>query len=550
MIHGIDVKARPFYLNETQETWVRESLESMSLKEKAGQLFCLMAFPEKLEEHKAAIREYSIGGLRYGPMCSKEELKQQFAELDAVAKYPLLKAANLEEGGNGAARDGFRFSTQMGAAATGRLEDVTHLAYTCAKEAAEVGINWAYSPVADIDRNFLNPITNVRSYGADVNKVVESTGEYVRVMQSAGIAACAKHFPGDGVDFRSQHLLPTVNSLPAEEWYRTYGAVYKSLIDHDLMTIMAGHIAQPMVQKDINPDMKPEDTLPGSMCKELLSGVLREKYGFNGVISTDATIMNGYNMAMEREKALPLSIEAGCDMFCFCMDLKEDVGYVLAGLETGLLTMERLNQAVTRILALKAKVATEKPVELPEAPIREWARACADHGVTLVKDVKDILPVKKERYDKILLSCLDDDGSPDGSLKDMMVAALEKEGIPVELYDPAVDELRGPASMDKRVLTIYVSNMEAKINNTANRLYWHARHGLGTPRFAKELDYIYISFGNPYHLMDVPRVPVYINAYTSSRIVVDAVVDKLFGGSEFKGISPVDPFCGLMDTRL
>lgn len=550
MIHGIDVTKRPFYLNPEQEAWVQGTLDSLSLKEKAGQLFCIMAFPDKLEEHKAAIREYSVGAFRYGPMCTKEELKKQFAELDSVAKIPLLKAANLEEGGNGAFRGGLRFSTHMGASATGRMEDVTHLAYACAMEGADAGINWAYSPVADIDMNFLNPITNVRSYGADAAVVMKATEEYVGVMQSAGIAACAKHFPGDGVDFRSQHLLPTVNSLSAEEWYRTFGAVYKNLIDHDLMTVMVGHIAQPAVQKDINPDMKPEDMLPGSMCKELLTGVLREKYGFNGVISTDATIMNGYNMAMEREKALPMSIEAGCDMFCFCIDLKEDVGYVLAGLENGLLTEERLNQAVTRILALKAKVAASEPAGLPDAPIREWAEECADHAVTLVKDVKGLLPINKERYDKILLSCLDDDGSPDGSLKDMMMAALEKEGIPVELYDPMKDELRGPAAMDKRALTIYVSNMEAKINNTANRLYWGARHGLGTPRFAKELDYIYISFGNPYHLMDVPRIPAYINAYTSSRTVVDAVVDKLFGRSAFKGISPVDPFCGLADARL
>ena len=150
MIHGIDVKARPFCLTDSEEAWVRETLNGMTRKEKAGQLFCLMAQPGKENELKEIIREYALGGVLYRPVLTKTELKETLDELEAASKYPLLKAANLEEGGNGAAKDGFRFASQMGTAASKDFEDVRRLAIVCAAEALETGLNWSFSPVATV----------------------------------------------------------------------------------------------------------------------------------------------------------------------------------------------------------------------------------------------------------------------------------------------------------------------------------------------------------------------------------------------------------------
>jgi len=546
---GIDLDKRPFYLDEEQENWVRETLGAMSLREKAGQLFCVMAKPGKDDEIKAVVKEYGVGGVLFRPVHTKAELKAIFKELDGLSKYPLIKSANLEEGGSGGFTDGIRFSTQMGAAACGNKEAVRRLAYACAAEGTEVGINWTYSPVCDLDWNFRNPITNVRSYGSDVEKVLEYTEEYVKVVQSAGMAACAKHFPGDGVDFRDQHLHPTCNTLPAKEWYDSYGRIYKNLIDHDLLSVMVGHILQPAVEREMNPDLKDCELLPGSLSRNLVTGVLREKFGFNGLITTDATVMNGFTMAMEREHAIPQAILAGCDMLCFSTDVGEDIGYIIKSVEEGWLPRKRLDEAIVRILAFKAKTVCRPAKGLPESPLEKWAGECAGQAVTLVKDVKKILPVKRENYDRIMLISLGEDATPDGSLKEMMAKSLESRGIPVEFYDAADDKTAGPGSLNKRVLTVYLCNMEAKSNNTAVHLYWPV-HAMGSPKFPKEADYIFISFSNPYHLADVPRVPAYINAYTASRFTVKAVAEKLFGESDFCGESPVDPFCGLFDTKL
>ena len=263
----------------------------------------------------------------------------------------------------------------------------------CGTEGSSIGINWTFSPVCDLDLNFLNPITNVRTFGSDLSRVEAMTESYVRAVQSCGLAACAKHFPGDGVDYRDQHLHPTVNSLSAEEWYGSYGAVYENLINKGLLSVMTGHIAQPKVALDLNPGLSFEEAmLPASLSRTLLTGVLREKYGFNGLITSDATIMGGYCQAMERRLAIPASIMAGCDMLVFNTDFEEDYQYILDALADGRLSMERLDEAVLRILALKAKVC--RKAENQPVPAALWHEEAAHKGITLVKNTQpEKLPI-------------------------------------------------------------------------------------------------------------------------------------------------------------
>ena len=133
--------------------------------------------------------------------------------------------------------------------------------------------------------NFRNPITNTRTFGADVERVLRNSEIYVETVQKAGLMACCKHFPGDGVDYRDQHLHPTYNSLGADEWRGSYGRIYKSLIDGGLMSVMVGHICQPALAMEKDPGLSFADVLPASLSRELLTGVLREEFGFNGLIT-------------------------------------------------------------------------------------------------------------------------------------------------------------------------------------------------------------------------------------------------------------------------
>ncbi|MCD8218335.1 MAG: glycosyl hydrolase family 3 [Clostridiales bacterium] len=545
----MNLTGKPFYLTEEQVRWVEDTLCSLDIKQKVGQLFCVMGQDYSAKELETLVRDYGIGGILFRPALAND-IRGWYEPLDAAAKIPLLKAANLEEGGSGGLSDGTFFGWPMTVAATDSKDMMKKFAGVCAREGQSVGINWTFSPVCDLDLNYRNPITNVRTFGSDFDRVRDFCSEYVKTLQGEGMAACAKHFPGDGVDFRDQHLHPTYNSLSAQEWYASYGAIYQQLIGDGLLSIMVGHIVQPNVAMDMNPELKFEDCLPGSMCRELLTGVLREKFGFNGLITTDATIMSGFTQALPRKKALPTAIMAGCDMLVFNTDFYEDYQYMLEALATGDLTPERLDEAVTRILALKAKVTGNQPRPAADVPSVQWQAECADQSVTLVKNIQDVLPITPERFPRIRLMTFGNDNTVDGSMTAIAEELLRAEGFETERFDIEQEDMHGTKDLPGGRLTLYLANCEHASNQTAIRLFWAKKHALDVPRHVDEEASIFVSFSNPYHLQDVPRVKTYINAYSCHRPMMEAVIAKLVGKSEFYGTSPVDAFCGLPDTRL
>lgn len=165
---------------------------------------------------------------------------------------------------------------------------VVYIAKVSCSEGAAVGCNWAFAPVVDIDRNWRNPITNVRTYGDDPDRVLECGLNYMKAAKEENVLVAIKHFPGDGCDEVDQHILTSVNSLSCEEWDATYGKIYGGLIEAGAQTVMVGHIAQPAYQKLYNPDF-PDKLVPATLSPELLKGLLRKKLGFNGLIVTDST---------------------------------------------------------------------------------------------------------------------------------------------------------------------------------------------------------------------------------------------------------------------
>ena len=551
----MNLQEKPFYLTREENDWVEETLRNMDDREKVGQLFCVMGngFSEDFSEKELdrMIKDYHVGAVLFRPLPA-EKILENYRRLDALAKIPLLKAANLEEGGSGAIAEGTLYAQPLTTAAANDVKYAGELAQVCANEGRSVGINWSFSPVTDINYNFQNPITHIRSFGSDPDMVRDYSLAYIKTLQEGGIAACAKHFPGDGVDFRDHHLHPTCNSLSAEEWYATFGRNYKAMIDEGLMSFMVGHITQPAVQMDIDPTLRIEDCLPASLSKELLKGVLREKFGFNGVICSDATIMRGFNQVMERRKGIPSAVEAGCDMLVFNVDFYEDYDYMLAGLENGILSRERLDEAVARILALKA--VTRRFTEFTERDPQnaKKSRACIERAITLVKNLEDVFPLTPEKYPEIILAPQGKDkgfGTQVG-LADMLEEKLTAEGFRVRRFGQNVAAPSKTADLAKNQLFLHVANYGADSNNTADRIYWVQPHAQDAPRFINEQTEIFISFGYPFHLQDAPRIKTYINCYTCNRAAVELVVDKMMGRGEFTGVSPVDAFCGLQDTRL
>ena len=557
----MDLKKKPFCLNDAEVEWVEKTLEQMTLEEKIGALFCPIGYSTE-PEYLDMMLGFHIGGLFFRDGVG-EEMRKTFEYAQSHSRIPLLIPSNLEAGGDGAATNGTPYGKQMACAAAGDKKYAYRLGKIACTEAAALGINWAFAPVVDIDRNYHNPITNVRTYGDDPDTVYTYAKEYMRAAKECNVAVSIKHFPGDGVDERDQHLLTSVNSLSMEEWDETYGKIYRRLIEDGALTVMAGHIAMPAYQEHYNPQTV-GSTIPASLSRELLNNLLRDKLGFNGLVITDATPMVGFTAAMAREKSVPLAIESGCDMFLFNKDLAEDYQFMMDGYKSGVLSEKRLLEANKRILALKAALklhekkaaGTLVPSEdslqvLKSRQHTEWAKELADRSITLVKDTQKLLPVSAERYPKVLLEIMGDFPSNERVLKQVK-EELEKKKFQVFVYEKenfevGVDNVK--TFKEKYDLVIYIGNVENASNQTTNRLNWYTFWGQGNnvPWFANEIPVLFISVANPYHLLDVPMIKTYINCYSNNEYVIEAVVEKITGNSEFKGKNPVDPFCGRKD---
>ena len=577
----IDLRANPFFLDDEDIRWVEETLASMTLEEKAGQIFCALGIGDDEGMLRGMINGIGIGGIMYRPG-PKAAVQNTHRKIQSMAKIPLLLAANTEAGGNGLSFEGTGFGAPMAVAAAGDPEYAYRMGYVACREGAAMGLNWSFAPIVDIDREFHNPITNTRTFGSDPDKVLACASRYLDAADECGVAVAIKHFPGDGVDERDQHILTSVNSLDCDEWMQTYGHIYRSLIDRGAKTVMVGHIAQPAWARRINPGISKRDALcPASLSPEILTGLLRGELGFNGLISTDSSAMVGFTAAMPRSRAVPTAIEAGCDMVLFNKDIREDYGYLLAGLENGLLSMERLNDAVKRILATKASLGLHRKqregtlVPGPEAleevgceKHRVWSDEVADRAVTLVHDRQGLLPISPKKYRRVYLNVIQKSMDPADPTVLQWKKLFEDEGFEVTVRDRRVSiepsdfdspelspekaalmgELyRGVEDMKKNYdLYVYVANMQNASNNTTLRLNWNVCFGLGddAPWLCAEIPVMMISTGYPYHLFDAPMIDTFINAYSNEPQFKRAVMDKIMGRSEFKGVSPVDPYCG------
>lgn len=555
---NVDLKAKPYELTDEQVQKLELIIGAMSIEEKCGQLFCDVQNNGDLSITLDRIKSKHVGAVM---ACTGKlgEVKAHIEQMQANARLPLLIAANLESGGNGAFEEGTYFGKQMQIAATKDTNNAKILGGICGSEGKLAGVNWAFAPVADIDCNFRNPITSVRTYGSDPMLVAEMVSQYITAVQAWDVASSVKHFPGDGVDERDQHFAMSVNSLSCEEWDKTYGEVYQRAIESGALTVMAGHIAMPAYEEYFSGEAIYR---PATQSENIITGLLKGKLHFNGMVTTDATQMIGFCSGLPRQEALIQSINSGCDMLLFSVDFEEDYQWVLEACKNGRIKPERLADAMRRILGVKMKLglfaeknSEEKPEDALDLPYHQsLAAACADASVTLVKDRLKLIPMDVEKYPRVLLEILGD--SPTNrQVEAWFKQAMEQKGFKVYTY--SLDELLAcrdsvTSFKEKYDLVLYVGNIDDTVGGPAARIRWYHQLGWGNhiPWFAQEVPTVCVSLGSPYLLLDVPMFSTYINGYSNSEFVVRAVVEKLVGESSFKGKSPVDPFCGYEDTKL
>ena len=228
-IFMVDLKQKPYFLNDEQIKYIEDKINEMSIEDKIGQLFFVVGQDSNTVNLSEFTKKYRPGGIMYRPD-KAAKIKDEVSKIQKASDIPLFVAANLESGGNGIASEGTWLGTPMEMAATGDFQSAYQLGRISGYEAAQVGVNMSFAPIVDIDMNFKNPIMNVRTFGSDKNRVIGMSSAQAKGLEECGIIPVIKHFPGDGVDERDQHLLSSVNSLQADEWMESYGQIYRSLI--------------------------------------------------------------------------------------------------------------------------------------------------------------------------------------------------------------------------------------------------------------------------------------------------------------------------------
>jgi len=287
----------------------------------------------------------------------------------------------------------------------------------------------------------------------------------------------------------------------------------------------------------------------------LLQGLLKEQLGFNGMVITDASHMLGMTSAMRREDYVPLAIAAGCDMFLFFSDIDEDFNFMLQGYRKGIISEERMTDALRRILGLKAKLNLHRkqaegsllksPDELAVVGCSEHLQLradAADKGITLVKNTLHQLPIRPETHPRIRLYYLTGEmggihGATSRSLE-VITAELEKRGFQVTLNDGSTrvrgSTLKYRQEVDAALIFADVVGYGAENNY---RIRWKQAMSSDCPWYVHEVPTVFVSLNYTTHLHDVTMVKCLINAYHNNPEIIRQVIDKIMGESEFKGVA-------------
>lgn len=529
-------------ISKKKKNWVEETLSKLDLEEKIAQMVCergtdMMCRDNPLEW----LRRNPVGSIFVGSEIIHDSTQESASVTECLKKFnssaPKVPPAVCGDFEHGIGQNIAGFTHLPDTMALSATFD-TGLAYEygriIAEEGRSIGLHWGFGPVADLNLNHCNFVTNTRCTGDDPEHAITMLKELVRGMQENGMSACPKHFPGDGTDTRNQHVVTSLNLLSQKEWKQMHGKVFQALIDSGAASIMIGHMGFP----DYEPINKKKGRFcPATASKRIITGLLREEMGFKGIILTDALTMNGFISWGSYEERMLDSFNAGTDVFLW-PNAEKFIELIKAALNDGRASVERLEEAVRRILMFKAWLNLDpkgETVPLPPQALelnRKTAAAIAEKSITLLRNRENKLPVKLPSAAKLLVTTLPDD--VEGAVKALGYFAekLRERGYEVTMEKfselPALDT----GSFDAVFLLCNAKPLYIKYPINDYRIW----NFMADEKIKKR---IFISFGTPYFLYEVAEADNYLNVYSDSRESINAAIKVLFGEIPSRGRSPV-----------
>ena len=542
---------------------VNNQWESMTIREKIGQTMIML--PDRNLELEIGggslewlFEKYPVGGFFMGwklfdgvsPENKVAHQKKAVTVYQQASKYPLVFQEDYERGLGQSLPGMTFFPHEMALGAAGSTEFAYQYGKHVALEARSVGINWVLHPVADLNLNRFNPLTNTRSISDDPDLAIQLLTAQIEGLQKHNVAATIKHFPGDGVDYRDQHLLTSRNSLSIDRWRQNHGKVFQALINAGAASIMPGHITLPAYQKETIDGLVP----PGTLSKELLTDLLKSEMGFNGVIISDAMTMAGFRGWYKtiRESEIQ-SFLAGVDMllwpdYSYMDSVEEKIG-------TGEIPMQRLDDAVKRVWAFKEKYGLLhkdreliRPISTDEKQnAANSAVQICENAVTLLRDRHEILPLTPGKSKKIALIAVTPVSRKGGDHAQRSLeytrTLLTGSGFQVDFKHNLLYETNhwSESLSDEYDKLIFMLCRHPHEPFGPLHMYDDEAQSIWAMNAMPKDKVIVVSYGDPYAFHEYcERIHVYINAYSNAPVMQKAVVDALTGKIPFKGKSPVN----------
>ena len=528
-------------LTPTQQQWVETTLAAMTLEECAGQLLCPMLPQFTTNDWLDLLKKVPLGCMFIRGLPS-EELRQMMTAIQSSARIPLLVAGDLEHGALAIKDEGTEFPWPMAAGAANDEELMELMGRATAVEARYAGLHWTFAPVVDLNYNFNNPITNVRALSDDPERVMRLAPPWIKGLQQDGLlAATAKHFPGDGVDDRDQHLATSINSLPFGQWQQTYGRVWQRVIEAGVLTIMPGHISLPDYQGFAD---YPDEAPPATISPDLLTDLLRHDLGFAGLLVSDASPMIGLTSRLPADERVIRALEAGIDVYLF-PDPVKDFARILQAARTGRLSEERLRQSARRGLELKARLNLHldafgpAPTAAQKQSFQQAAQDMADKSITVLRN-DGRPPVSLAPGAKVLTVTIGQINPAMGqSDLDTFDQEFRRRGYQVDhLLNPDNDSLRASVT-DHDLVFINVCTTPMMVLGTVRTVIGGFRTWGWRSLFTDHSHVVFTSFGNPYLLYEMPHLPHLVAAYGPSPVSQRAAVKAWLGEITPSGQCPV-----------